>query len=109
MLFCRDQVVVDGLAAAQQIHIRIGADLSEDIRSLLGMLFLHIGTVVDGDVFLAFVTDLFGQGAQQHLFQAISRLNISPFLHEKDEALETPTKICYYRFIDDDSMRFIVL
>ena len=66
-LFCGDEVVVDGLAAAQQIHIRIGADLGEDIRSLLGVLFLHIGAVVDGDVFLALVTDLFGQGAQQHL------------------------------------------
>ena len=44
----------------------------------------------------------------QNLFQAFSRLNISPFLHEKDPALETPTKICYYRFIDDDSMRFVV-
>ena len=44
-LFCGDHVIIYRLTAADQIHIRIGADISEDIGSLLGMLLLHISAV----------------------------------------------------------------
>ena len=66
-LFSRNQVIVDGLTAVQQIHICIGADIGKQVSSFLGVLFLHIRTVVDGDVFLAVVTDLLCQGLQQNL------------------------------------------
>ena len=48
ILFRRNQIIVHRLAAAEQIYIRIGADFSKDIGSLLGVLFLHIVAVVDG-------------------------------------------------------------
>ena len=60
-LFRGDHIVVDRLAAAQQIHIRIGADLSKEIGSFLGMLFLNVLTIVNGDVFLVIVPDLLSQ------------------------------------------------
>ena len=66
-LFRRDQIIIHRLAAVEQVHIRIGADIGENIRSLLGMLFLHVGAVVDGDVFLAVVPDLLSQRLQQDL------------------------------------------
>ena len=60
-LFCGNQVVVHRLTAAEQIHIRIGADIRKQICCLLGMLFLHIGAIVDGDILLAVVADLLCQ------------------------------------------------
>ena len=37
-LFCGDQVVIYRLSAAEQIHVRVGADVRENVRRLLGML-----------------------------------------------------------------------
>ena len=51
-LFCGDQVIIYRLTAVEQIHICVRANLSENIRRLLGLLFRNVRAVIDGDVAL---------------------------------------------------------
>ena len=63
--FCRDQVVVDRLAAGDEVDFGVGGVLLEQSQGLFGVGFGDIGAVEDVDEFLSGRRGLVREGGEQ--------------------------------------------
>ena len=75
-LFGRNQEVIHGLTAGEEVDVRVGAGLGEDIHGLLALTLGGVGTGVDGDILLAGSGHLGGQTLQNREVPLRAPLNI---------------------------------
>ena len=66
-LFCRNQEIVDGLAAGNEVDVGVRAGLVEDLQRAVCLILGGVGAGIDGDKLAAVLAHFMGQLAEQHV------------------------------------------